>query len=113
MNPPFQVVPEVAEPPPVSLSVPYVYNADLHAEGEWYFSDISPSGEIDVRSNMQWVFSVIHDTCVESSVEAPKVAANFFKLVPRSLRTLGEQPELLAGLDRLHRTIRSSKAQIQ
>lgn len=52
---------------------------------------------------------MICDVCVEQSVEESVIPAGVFKLVLCGLNTLGEQQEVLAGLDRLHHAIRLSK----
>lgn len=61
--------------------------------------------KIDVRSSLQPYFTVIHDKCVEYSVEAPTTAASFFILALHGLNTLGMKSELLIGVEWLHSSI--------
>lgn len=99
-----RVVFEGAQPPPVSLSVLYAHNVDLDIEDEWEFLNILLSDEDDVRSSLLVDFTVNSDKCVEYSVEAPTTAASV-KLARRALNTLGEQQELLTGVNWFCRSI--------
>lgn len=107
---PSHVDPKVVDPPPVSSSVPIVYDVDLGVEDEWDLSDKLRSGEMDVCSSLRVDIALIRDKCVEHSVEAPTTAADVFNLASHGLSSLGEQRDLLAGVDQLHHTIQSSMA---
>lgn len=77
------------------------------------FSDIPCFAQIDVYSSLQADFTVTCDTCVEHSAELPTAPANVFKLALRGLNTLGEQRELLAGVDLLCSSILLSEVHMQ
>lgn len=51
--------PYISDPQLVSPSVTDAYKIDLDAKGEWDFSDIQPSGKIDVHSSLRLYFTVI------------------------------------------------------
>lgn len=108
-----QADPEAVDPRPVLSIGLDVYDVDLDVEGEWYLSDIKPSGETDVCSSLQSDFPVIRNKCVEYSVEEPMTADGVFKLPIRGLYTFEKRRDLSAGVDQVHCTIRSLKAQIQ
>lgn len=68
--------------------------------------------------NRCWLKLVVHFTvickkCVKYLVKAPDTAGSFFKFPLHDLIYLGEQRELLAGMDWLHSSIQSSEMHIQ
>lgn len=92
--PPSQVHPEVVDPPYVLPSVPDAYNVELDAEGESDLPDILASREFHVRLNLYTESTVIHDKCVEYSVESLMKAPHVFEVVLGGLNTRDGQWEL-------------------
>lgn len=109
MHPSYQVNLDVVDSPPVSPRVSNVYGVDLHAVGQWSFSDIHPSHEGHVCSSLRVGFTVTHDNCIEYSVDEPKTAAGVFKLALHGLVSNGA----IGGVNGRHSTIWSSEAQLK
>lgn len=108
-----QVNCEPIEPSPVFTGIPEAFDVQFHSAGQWKLLDILPGRGIHVGSSLLADFAMIGDECDKYSVNAPMDAAGGFKVLLRGSNTLYQQSKLLAVVDRLHRTIWSSEAQIQ
>lgn len=86
-----------------------MFTNDLETESEWDLTDIPPSGEIDVCSRLQAKFTVIRDNCNEYLVETPAPVGGVFQMALSDLNALGEQRELLEGVEWLYSSIQLSE----
>lgn len=91
------------------------FHLGVNAKGKWYFSDIRPSCETDVRSSLRADFTAFLDkcVCVDYLNEAQTMADDVFKLALYGLNTLDEKLERMEGVAHLHRSPRLSEAPIQ
>lgn len=70
-------------------------DVDLEANGMLSFSEIPPSGVIDISSSLQGYFSLISEKGDEDLINCPSNATDEFRFVLRGLSTPDEQRQLL------------------
>lgn len=113
IRPLSQVDPASVNSCPVFSCVGNVFDLHFDAEAQWNKWDISPSSAGDVDFWLCPNFALIRENCIELPVKAPTGTATVFKPAQFGLNTHVERRELVGGADRLHRTLESSKEQLE